>query len=129
TLSGEIEPFTSLGGGTIKMYNCGPTVYSAAHIGNLRGPLLSDLIRRTLLTWGFYVRHASNITDVGHLTGDNAGDADTGVDRIEASAQAEGLKAQDIAEQYTSLFYKDLDSLGIDRTKIVWAPATKYINE
>ncbi len=128
SLSGETEPFIPLGG-SIKMYNCGPTVYSAAHIGNLRGAILSDVLRRTLLRWGHYVRHVSNITDVGHLTGDNAGDADTGVDRMEASAQKEGLSAQEIAQHYTDLYFKDLDMLGIDRSKIVWAPATQYIDD
>lgn len=124
TLSQEVEPFISLGG-TVKMYNCGPTVYAAQTIGNLRGPLLANLLRRTFLTWGHYVRHVSNITDVGHLVSDS----DEGEDKIEVQAKKEGLKAQDIAQHYTQLFFDDLDALGIERSKIVWAPATKYIAE
>src|SRR3989344_3511806 len=129
TLSGELEVFFPLSGRGVKMYNCGPTVYDRQHIGNLRGPLLANLLRRTLEVWGFSVRHVSNITDVGHLTGDNLGDADTGVDRMEASAKKQKRNAQDIAQEYTELFWEDLDALGIEREKIIFTAATDYIGE
>ena len=44
TLSGELEVFTPLSSRGVKMYNCGPTVYDRQHIGNLRGPLLANLL-------------------------------------------------------------------------------------
>ncbi|HUD02539.1 MAG TPA: cysteine--tRNA ligase [Candidatus Paceibacterota bacterium] len=128
TLSGEVEVFEPLNG-IVKMYNCGPTVYEQQHIGNLRGPLLANTLRKTLKVWGYPVKHVSNITDVGHLTGDNAGDADIGEDRMEASAKKRGLSAQEIAETITQLYFNDLDQLGIDRSKIEFPRATAYIAE
>jgi len=128
TLSGELEVFEPLNG-IVKMYNCGPTVYEQQHIGNLRGPLLANTLRKTLEAWGYPVKHVSNITDVGHLTGDNAGDADIGEDRMEASAKKRGLSAQEIAETITQLYFADLDNLGIDRSKIEFPHATAYIQE
>ncbi len=129
TLSEKVEAFVPLSNKTVKMYNCGPTVYDEQHIGNLRGPILSNLLRRTLEAWGYTVHHVSNITDVGHLTGDNSGDADTGIDRMEASAQKKGKTAQEIAHEITELFYADLDRVGIDRNKITFTPATHYIGQ
>ncbi|MGC9602544.1 MAG: cysteine--tRNA ligase [Minisyncoccia bacterium] len=128
TLSGEVEPFEPLNE-TVKMYNCGPTVYEEQHIGNLRGPLLANTLKKTLEAWGYPVHHVSNITDVGHLTGDNAGDADRGEDRMEVSAKKHGASAQEIAETITQLYFNDLDSLGIDRSKIEFPRASRYIAE
>jgi cysteinyl-tRNA synthetase len=129
TLSGAVEPFSPLSAREVKMYNCGPTVYDEQHIGNLRGPILANTIKRTLNLWGYKVNHLSNITDVGHLTGDNSGDADLGEDRMEASAKKTGKRAQDIAEAITEKYYADLDQLGIDRAKMRFSKATDYIPE
>jgi len=129
TLGGKLETFTPLSIKEVKMYNCGPTVYDQQHIGNLRGPVLANVLRRTLELWGYKVKQVSNITDVGHLTGDNSGDANIGEDRMEASAKKKGKTAQEIATEITQLFYVDLDELGIDRKKIRFTPATEYIPE
>lgn len=129
TLSGKTEPFAPLSGREVKMYNCGPTVYDEQHIGNLRGPLLANVLKRTLIAWGYRVKHVSNITDVGHLTGDNQGDADVGEDRMEASARKQGKSAQEIAGYITKLFFNDLNELGIDRSKMQFPKATDYIPE
>lgn len=128
TLSGKLERFEPING-TVKMYNCGPTVYEEQHIGNLRGALLANTLKKTLEAFGHNVLHVSNITDVGHLTGDNSGDADTGEDRMEKSAAKRNLSAQDIAKEITALYFADLDSLGIDRSKMQFPRATEYIEE
>ncbi len=128
TLSGELETFVPVNG-VVKMYNCGPTVYDRQHIGNLRGAVLADTLRRTLVAWGHKVKHVSNITDVGHLTGDNLGDADLGEDRMEKAAATRGKRAQDIAEEITELYFADLDALGINRKAMQFPRATEYINE
>lgn len=124
TLSGKTELFESING-TVRMYNCGPTVYEEQHIGNLRGPLLANTLKKTLSACGYPVIHVSNITDVGHLVSDS----DEGEDKIEASAKKRGVSAQEIAETITNLYFDDLDALGIDRSKIIFSPATKYIPE
>ena len=70
TMSRTVEAFVPADGETVKMYFCGPTVYSEAHIGNMRAYLLSDVLRRTIKLAGFGVDSVMNITDVGHLVGD-----------------------------------------------------------
>ena len=51
-------------------YNCGPTVYAPAHIGNFRTFVVNDLLRRVLeLEFGpDKVKHVRNITDVDDKT-------------------------------------------------------------
>ena len=90
TLSGKIEDFVPMVDDELKMYNCGPTVYDEQHIGNLYSQVFANTLRRTLNAFGYTVDQVVNITDVGHLTGDNLGDADTGVDRMEAAAAKTG---------------------------------------
>ena len=124
TLSGELEDFEPING-TVKLYNCGPTVYDRQHIGNLRGAVLADVARRTLKAWGYKVKHVSNITDVGHLVSD----ADEGEDKMEAAAKKMGRHSQEIAEEITQLYFADLDLLGIDRRQMQFPRATHYIGE
>ena len=52
------------------MYNCGPTVYDYAHIGNLRAYIFADTLRRTLQYEGYAVKQVMNLTDIGHLQSD-----------------------------------------------------------
>lgn len=125
TLSGKKETFIPLRPGFVNMYSCGPTVYSRAHIGNMRAYIFSDIISRTLAANGYHVRKVINITDVGHLTGDS----DTGEDKMEMSAKAEGLRAEDITSRYTKLFLEDLQLLGIDTKDVLFPRATEYIQE
>ncbi|QSH39620.1 cysteine--tRNA ligase [Candidatus Kaiserbacteria bacterium] len=129
TLSRETETFKSLKEGKVRLYSCGPTVYDRGHIGNMRSYVLSDIIRRTLEYNGYEVQQVINITDVGHLTGDNEGDADTGEDRLEKAAANLGESAQDIAKKYTELFFTDIQRLNIDTEKVEFPRATEYINE
>ena len=86
SLTKRKEVFRSLEPGLVRMYNCGPTVYSRAHIGNFRAFLFADLLRRWLEHSGYTVQQVMNITDVGHLTDEMAG---VGEDRIEAAARRE----------------------------------------
>lgn len=124
TMSEQVEKFEPLNS-IVRLYNCGPTVYDRQHIGNLRGPVLANVLRRTFELWGYKVKHVSNITDVGHLVSD----ADDGEDKIEKTAKAQKRSAQEIAKEITELFYDDLDQLGINREKITFTPATSYITE
>lgn len=128
TLSRKLQPFTPLHSGEVLFYSCGPTVYYYAHIGNMRTYIFEDILRRVLAYAGYRVTQIMNVTDVGHLTGDNLGDADVGEDRIEKSAREQGKTAWDIAQLYTDAFLKDLDRLNILRpTKLV--KATDHIKE
>lgn len=64
TMTGRKEPFETLEPGKVKMYVCGPTVYSEAHIGHAMSAMVFDVIRRYLEYRGYKVLHAQNFTDV-----------------------------------------------------------------
>lgn len=125
SLSGKKELFSPLKAGVASVYTCGPTVYSRAHIGNLRAYVFSDVLARVLTEAGYHTRRVINITDVGHLTDD----ADTGEDKMEKGAREEGRSAQDIAAHYTRLFLEDIRELGVDTDSVSFPKATDYIEE
>lgn len=128
TLSRKIESFKPLNPLRVGMYACGPTVYDFAHIGNFRTYTTADLLLRTLQYNGFTVDYVMNVTDVGHLTGDNLGDADMGEDRMEKSAKKEGKTAWEVAEFYTEVFLKDFEELNLQKP-MIFAKATDHIKE
>jgi len=97
------RPFEPLERGHARVYTCGPTVYSAQHVGNLRPYLFADLLKRALLAEGWRVTHVINVTDVGHLTDD----ADAGEDKMELAARRSGRRASEIAEEYTAQWLRD----------------------
>jgi len=111
TLTKQKEAFAPLRDNHVRMYCCGPTVYNFAHIGNLRTYIFEDILRRTLEMNGFTVDHVMNITDVGHLSGDD--DDDTGEDKMLKGARREKKTVWDIAEFYTNAFLKDMELLNI----------------
>ncbi len=96
------------------MYNCGPTVYDYAHIGNLRTFIFADILRKTLEYNSYTVHQVMNITDVGHLTTDG----DDGDDKMTRALKRENkpftLEAmREIATFYFEKFVDDLKSLNI----------------
>lgn len=128
SLSRSIEEFVPLHEGKAGVYTCGPTVYSFVTIGNWRTYTLGDLLVRILRYQGVEVNYVMNITDVGHLTGDNEGDADTGEDRLEKAAKKEGRNAWDIARFYEKDFLDGYEKLGLVRPS-VFCRATEHIEE
>ena len=120
----EIEELIPWQEGKINMYTCGPTVYSYAHIGNLRTYIMEDILEKTLRLLGYDVKRVMNITDVGHLTSD----ADTGDDKMVSSAKKEHKTVLDIAKFYTDAFFDDTEKLNIKRPDVV-SPATENIDE
>ncbi|MDE5830278.1 MAG: cysteine--tRNA ligase [Clostridia bacterium] len=123
TLSRRKEEFKPINE-TIRIYSCGPTVYSFAHIGNFRAYIFMDTLRRVLKYNGYKLKHAMNITDVGHLESD----ADEGEDKIAKAARKENKDPYEIAEFYTNVFLRDFDRLNIDKPEII-CKATEHINE
>jgi cysteinyl-tRNA synthetase len=112
TLTKRKETFEPLEPGRVKMYNCGPTVYSYAHIGNFASFLLADLLRRYLEYSGFEVQQIMNITDVGHLTEDDVADAQ-GEDKLEKKAREEKKDPWEIARFYEEAFHEDRKHLNL----------------
>lgn len=123
SLSKKVEEFIPTEPGKVSIYNCGPTVYKRQHIGNMRRYLFADVLRRSLELFGYEVKDVTNITDVGHLTGD---DTDTGEDKLEKQAREEKKTPQQIADEQTALFFADLKQLNILPARI-YPKATKHI--
>lgn len=128
SLTRRKEEFVPLNPPNVGMYTCGPTVYDYVSIGNLRTFVLSDILRRVLVFNGYQVKGVMNITDVGHLTGDNLGNADTGEDRLEKAAAQEHKTAGDIAKFYTNAFLEDLAKIDVLAPDVM-PRATDHIKE
>ncbi|MEW6742779.1 MAG: cysteine--tRNA ligase [Planctomycetota bacterium] len=111
TITRRSEEFLPLEGGRVRMYHCGPTVYSSPTIGNFRSFLLGDLLRRYLEYRGYQVLQVMNITDVGHIRDDQ----DEGEDKIEVAARRERLDPWAIAERYTQEFLHGVEWLHLKK--------------
>ncbi len=84
--------------GVFRFYNCGPTVYAPAHIGNFRTFVINDVLRRLLeLEFPGKVRHVRNLTDVD--------------DRTIGQARAEKRPLGEITRKWTALFHADCAAL------------------
>lgn len=149
TLTKRVEPFRATDPTRVAFYSCGPTVYDDAHIGNFRAFLIADMLRRWLESplctiqdaqgkphaGPRAVRHAMNITDVGHMTDDAQADGG-GQDKMDA-ARARLLEAKKagtlpkgadidpadpsaIARFYADRFIEDAQRLGL---KVASEPA------
>jgi cysteinyl-tRNA synthetase len=124
TLSRKVEEFKPLKPGKVKMYSCGPTVYSHPHIGNFRSFLVADLLKRLLEFTGCSVTHIMNITDVGHLLED----ADEGADKLEEAARKLKKDPLEIAKLYTDSFMTASEMLNIKPANH-YPKATEHIAE
>ena len=85
----------------IRMYTCGPTVYSRAHIGNFRAYIFEDLLQRHLELRGYKVHRVMNITDVE--------------DKTIRGAREAGVPLQKFTEQFKEAFFEDAHTLRIKR--------------
>ncbi|MBS0241512.1 MAG: cysteine--tRNA ligase [Proteobacteria bacterium] len=99
TLTRKKEPFEPIDAGNVRMYACGPTVYSFVHIGNGRMLVVFDLLFRVLRhRFGAdHVTYARNITDVD--------------DKINARAAEEGVSIAEVTERTTRQFHADAAGL------------------
>lgn len=98
------DPLPDPSSGTLKWYNCGPTVYDSAHVGHARTFVSLDIIRRILTDYFRYdITYAVGITDVD--------------DKIIARAQERGLTdwpdVAKVAAEYEVQFMDDMDELGV----------------
>lgn len=124
TLTRSKEVFKPINEKEVRIYSCGPTVYGNAHIGNMRAYIFMDNLREVLKYNGYTLKHAMNITDVGHLTSD----ADEGEDKMEKAAREQKKSPMEIANYYMNIFFKDIHSLNISDPEII-CRATEHIKE
>lgn len=99
TLSRSIEKLEPIHDGEVRMYNCGPTVFDYAHIGNLRALIANDILRRVLEYVGYNVKHVTNITDID--------------DKMILRANERGVSIHALALEYENFLLADIKSLNI----------------
>src|SRR5512135_1177091 len=100
TLTRKKEDFQTLEPGKVRMYVCGPTVYSHAHVGHAMSALVFDIIRRYLEYRGYQVTYAMNYTDVD--------------DKIINRANAMGVDPFALAQSYIDEYKKNLKELNVE---------------
>ncbi len=104
TLTRKKDAFLPFEAGKVKMYVCGMTVYSDAHIGHARTYVAFDVIRRYFEYKGNTVFYVQNITDVD--------------DKIIAAANKQGIDPLVYSRQFTDRCLTDLDALGVRRADL-----------
>lgn len=114
SLNRKKEVFQPIDPKNVRMYACGPTVYSFAHIGNARMAVVFDSWARLLKHHYPNVVYASNITDVE--------------DKIMIAAEKEGVPIEEITQKYTKIYNDDMASLGVNMPDIQ-PKATDHIDE
>ena len=103
SLTKKKEEFVPLDpkGKRVNIYTCGVTVYDECHIGHARSLYVFDVMVRYLKYRRFDVHFVRNITDVD--------------DKIINKANELNKKSEEIASENIKSYYRDLESLGIDR--------------
>ena len=99
TLSGKKEEFVPQGD-EVKMYVCGVTPYSDAHLGHAMSYIIFDVVRRYLRYRGHRVKYVQNITDID--------------DKIIERANRLGISTGELAEKFTQSYYDDMAALNVD---------------
>jgi cysteinyl-tRNA synthetase len=106
-------PFEPLNPGKVSIYNCGPTIYDFAHIGNFRSFIFTDTLRRWMEASGYDVTQVMNLTDVD--------------DKTIKRSQRENTPISDVTSRFREAFFSDIDVLNIRRAH-VYPEATTHID-
>ena len=114
SLGRELQKFEPIKEGEVRMYNCGPTVWNYAHIGNFRTFVFQDVLRRHLKFKGYAVTQVMNITDVE--------------DKIIKGIRESRTPLRQLTDFYTAAFMEDLDALRIERVEF-FPRATEHMEE
>jgi len=101
TLTRQVEAFSPIEPGHVRMYVCGITVYDLCHIGHARSNIAFDVARRWLESTGLRVTHVRNITDIE--------------DKIIRRAVENGETVRALTDRMIAEMYRDFDALGILR--------------
>ncbi len=103
TLSGKKEEFVP-DGDEVRMYVCGVTPYSDAHLGHAMSYIIFDVIRRYLRFRGYRVKYVQNVTDID--------------DKIIDRANVLGIPARELAEQFTRSYFEDMTALNVESADV-----------
>ena len=98
TLTGRKEALTTRTPGHVRIYWCGVTVYSRAHVGHARFLIASDALVRYLRARGFGATFVRNFTDID--------------DKMIRRAADEKITVAALADREIAAFTADVASLG-----------------
>ncbi len=100
SLTRQLETFTPMVAGQVKMYVCGVTVYDLCHVGHARMMLSFDVVQRWLKASGLQVTLVRNITDID--------------DKIIRRAVERGITIRQLTDEMTAAMHADIGELGIE---------------
>jgi cysteinyl-tRNA synthetase len=101
SLTRQVDVFTPLEPGHVRMYVCGMTVYDLCHLGHARSMVAFDVLQRWLKTVGYRVTYVRNVTDID--------------DKIIARALKNGETIRSLTDRMVDALHQDADALGIER--------------
>ncbi|HWP90862.1 MAG TPA: cysteine--tRNA ligase [Thermodesulfobacteriota bacterium] len=114
TLTQKKEDLAPFEGKKVRIYVCGPTVYSSAHLGHARAAVTFDIIQRFLKKIGYDVTYVRNFTDID--------------DKIINKSKETGIPSEEISRIYTEEYIEDMASLGV-QTPDFQPKVTEHIAE
>ena len=116
TLTRQKEEFKPIDAENVRLYACGPTVYSYAHIGNARPAVIFDLLAQLLrhIYGREHVRYTCNITDID--------------DKIINAAKLTGEPISAITEKFARIYNEDMAAIGVEKPDCQ-PRATEYISQ
>ncbi len=100
TLSRELETFSPIEPGQVRMYVCGMTIYDLCHIGHARMMMAFDVVQRWLKVSGYRVTYVRNITDID--------------DKIIKRALERGITIRALTDEMIAAMHHDIALLGIE---------------
>ncbi len=112
TLSRDVEEFSPLVPGSVRMYVCGMTIYDLCHIGHARMMMAFDVVQRWLKVSGYQVTYVRNITDID--------------DKIIKRAVERGITIRVLTDEMIAAMHRDIGALGIEPPTLE-PRATEYV--
>lgn len=112
TLSREMEAFSPIEPGHVRMYVCGMTIYDLCHIGHARMMMAFDVVQRWLKSSGYRVTYVRNITDID--------------DKIIKRAVERGITIRTLTDEMIAAMQADIALLGIESPTLE-PRATEYV--
>ena len=99
SLTNKLEKFEPIDPTNVRMYACGPTVYSSPHIGNARPLVVFDVLFRLLKQLYGNVTYVRNLTDVD--------------DKINRRAYERNISIKELTDEVIAEFHKSTDRLNV----------------
>jgi len=100
SLSRQLETFTPIEPGRVRMYVCGMTIYDYCHVGHARMMMAFDVVQRWLKASGYDVTYVRNITDID--------------DKIIRRAVERGITIRQLTTEMAQAMHDDVAALGIE---------------